>query len=88
MPVEWVESISQSGWKAWCAEPVSNIFPCRGLAGDIQGLVALRAGLREGMAASPLCDGNNFAHNVEKPIRICGALGVYQRKYGGCRRRA
>jgi predicted O-linked N-acetylglucosamine transferase (SPINDLY family) len=38
-------------------------------AGDLPGLAALRAGLREHVAASPLCDGKRFAVNFMQVLR-------------------
>lgn len=58
--------LANLGRKEWCAESREQYLShAADLASDLQGLAALRAGLRENMASSPLCDGKNLARNVE-----------------------
>jgi protein O-GlcNAc transferase len=40
-----------------------------GLAGDLDRLATLRAGLRQRVASSPLCDGPRFAENLTALLR-------------------
>ena len=47
------------------------------LAGDLPRLAVLRAGLRQRMAASPLCDGKRFAANLTSVLH-----GVWQQCRG------
>jgi predicted O-linked N-acetylglucosamine transferase (SPINDLY family) len=48
------------------------------LAGDWPRLATLRAGLRERMAASPLCDGQRFAANLMTLLRSTWQRWVVQ----------
>lgn len=52
-----------------CADEDSLVAKARQLSGDPSGLAALRAGLRERMAASPLVDGPNFTRHLEHAYR-------------------
>jgi len=62
--------LNNSDLKEWIAEtPEQYLTLAAGLASDIQELAALRAGLREHLAASPLCNGQEFAHKVEAAYR-------------------
>jgi len=47
------------------------------LASDLPRLAAMRAGLRQRMAASPLCDGKRFATNLMSILQ-----DVWQRQVG------
>jgi protein O-GlcNAc transferase len=49
------------------------------LAGDLPRLAEMRAGLREKVLASPLCDGRRLARQLERAYRMawagwCGAI--------------
>ena len=48
------------------------------LAGDLQWLAALRAGLRQRMAVSPLCDGKRFAANLAIVLREAWRQSIVQ----------
>ena len=65
-----VSLLNNSGFKEWIAEtPEHYLSLAAGLASEIQGLAALRTGLRERLAASPLCDGRAFARKIEAAYR-------------------
>jgi predicted O-linked N-acetylglucosamine transferase (SPINDLY family) len=49
--------------------PAAYVDRARGLAGDLARLAVLRAGLRERLRASPLCDGPGFTRQLEDAFR-------------------
>ena len=62
--------LTSFGSKEWIAEsPRQYISLASNLADDVQKLAALRAGLRQRMTDSPLCDGQSFARKVEAAYR-------------------
>ena len=48
------------------------------LAANLPRLAAIRAGLRERMAVSPLCDGERFAKNLMALLRDVWQQGIVQ----------
>lgn len=67
--------LHSAGLPEWIAPDSAAYAPLGArLAGDIKGLAALRAGLRERMLASPLFDAPRFATNLEAAIREMWAI--------------
>ena len=65
-----VSILSNAGFGEWIAQtPDQYIALAAGLAGDVRKLAALRAGLRQRLSDSPLCDGQAFARKVEAAYR-------------------
>lgn len=65
-----VSLLNAVGMQGWIAEtPEQYVATAAKMAADLRGLAELRAGLRERMAVSPLCDGKSFAVKVEAAYR-------------------
>ncbi len=69
--------LGAAGWIADSREAYGAL--CRELAGDLTQLAAVRAGLRESMRTSPLCDAPRFTRSLEEAfrkmwLRKCGSL--------------
>ena len=62
--------LSQVGLKDWIAtDPTEFVAHAARMAADTSRLAALRQGLRQAVAASPLCDGPAYARAVEAAYR-------------------
>ncbi|MBV9750633.1 MAG: tetratricopeptide repeat protein [Acetobacteraceae bacterium] len=61
------ENVGLSGWAA--ASPAEYVALAARWASDLEGLAALRAGLRPQVAASPLCDAPRFGRNLGAALR-------------------
>jgi protein O-GlcNAc transferase len=62
--------LTHLGAAHWIADtPAQYVARCRELASDLAVLAAVRAGLRERMGASPLCDAPRFTRNLEDAFR-------------------
>lgn len=65
-----VSLLNAVGMQDWIAEtPEQYVTIATKMAADLPHLASLRAGLRERMAVSPLCDGKSFATKVEAAYR-------------------
>ncbi len=66
----WAESLVDVGLTETIARDLDEYVEiAAGLASDLPRLAAIRAGLRERVAASPLCDGKRFAANLAEILR-------------------
>lgn len=63
----FMEALGMGAWVAQTPEAYQEIAVA--MVGDIDALAATRAGLRERMAASPLCDGTAFTAALESAYR-------------------
>jgi predicted O-linked N-acetylglucosamine transferase (SPINDLY family) len=62
--------LSQAGLGDWLASDADGYVSIAArAAGDLDSLAALRSGLRQRMAASPLCDAARFANELEQAYR-------------------
>jgi len=62
-----VSHLGNPGWGV--AAPEAYVAKCRELAGDLPALATVRAGLREKMRQSPLCDAPRFIGHLENAYR-------------------
>lgn len=62
------------------ADEDAYVAKAAAFAGDIQALAAVRAGLREQLLASPLCDAPRFARNFEHALRGMWRVWCEQKK--------
>jgi protein O-GlcNAc transferase len=66
--------LSQIGRPEWVAESAAAYRAiCRRLGADLSALAAERAGLRERMGRSPLCDGPGFVRRLEAAFQAMWA---------------
>lgn len=63
----FLHAIGHQEWVAKTADEYVTIATA--LAGDVERLTEIRAGLRQEFAASPLCDGKVFTHELEAAYR-------------------
>ncbi len=62
--------LTHLGATEWIAdEPEKYVARCREIAGDLPRLAEIRAGLRERMRTSPICDAKGFMRSLENAFR-------------------